>query len=481
MKTLWPLFFEGIIDGFLAFAMPCIYPLLPLTISFFTKSSTSRLGAITKAILYGFSIIFIYCALGLIITALLGPAALNGLASSAVFNLIIFLLLVLFAISFFGAFDINLPSGFVNKIDGLSGGQTWIGIFFMAFTLALVSFSCTGPIVGTLLASSARSGQYYSLFFAMLGFSTALAFPFTLAAIFPSFIKALPKSGSWLNSVKVFLGFIELAASLKFLSSFDLTYHIGFLNREVYLSLLITIFSLLGLYLLGKIKFSHDSDLPYLSVFRFFTALITFSFVIYMIPGLWGAPLKPLSGILPPLSSQEFILNANNSELGAVTDTLPSNRKLVNILKEPIGFHGFFDFQEGLAYARKVKKPIFLDFTGHSCVNCRKMEETVWVNPAVKERINRDYVLISLYVDEKISLPEKDQYYSKILESKVKTIGDLNSDIEATKFNTNSQPYYVLLDNDENKLMPPRAFDQNIEAFVGFLQKGAELFHQKKK
>jgi len=482
MKTLWPLFFQGIAQGLLAFLMPCIYPLLPLTIGFFTKTSSTRLGAITKAIIYGLSIIVIYCSLGLLITFIFGPSALNGIASSAAFNLIIFILLIVFAISLFGAFEINLPSGLVNKIDGLSGGQTWLGIFFMALTLTLVSFSCTGYLIGNLIASAAVSGQYYSLFIGMLGFSAALALPFVLAAIFPTFIKTLPKSGSWLNSVKVVLGFIELAASLKFLSNFDLTYHIGILNREVYLSLVIAIFTLMGLYLLGKIKFSHDSDLPHLSITRFFIALFTFSFVIYLIPGLFGAPLKSLSGLLPPLASQEFVLGSGNgSAKSSDIDTLPPNRKRPVRINEPKEFHGFYDYQEGLDFARKVKKPILLNFTGNSCVNCRKMEETVWTNETVKNLINQDFILVSLYVDEKINLPEKEQYKSSIDGSRVKTVGDKNSDIESTKFNTNSQPYYVLIDNEEKVLVPPRAFDENIPAFIDFLEKGNQLFHQKVK
>ena len=483
MRTLLPIFFEGILSGLAAFLMPCIFPLLPLTISFFTKSSQSRRGAISKAVLYGLSIIIIYVSLGLLLTSILGPSILNELASSAWFNLLIFFFLFIFALSFLGAFDINLPSGLVNKIDGLSGAQTWVGIFFMAFTLALVSFSCTGPLVGNLLVDAVHSGQYFGLLAGMLGFSSALALPFTLAAIFPSFIQALPKSGSWLNSVKVFLGFLELAASLKFLSSFDLTYHIGFLNREVFLSIWISLFLLLGFYLLGKIKFSHDSDLPHLSIFRFILSLITFSFVVYMIPGLWGAPLKSLSGFLPPLSSQEYVLNnlGNPQTNYKPLISLPPGRKLASILHEPAGFEGFFDYKEGIEYAKKVGKPVLLDFTGHSCVNCRKMEESVWSDPKIKEIINRDFILISLYVDEKIDLPPSEQYKSTFTGSKVKTIGNLNSDLEAKMFNTNSQPYYVLLDGQEKKLSLPQAFDLDISKFKDFLEKGRDLFHEKNK
>ena len=478
MHNLLPIFFQGIVNGIAAFLLPCIFPLLPLTISFFTKSSASRLGAIIKALVYGLSIILIYTGFGLLITKLLGTNALNALATNWIFNLSVFFLLIIFAISFFGAFEINLPSGLVNKMDELSGAKTWIGIFFMAFTLALVSFSCTGPVVGTLLVNAVASREYYSLTAGMLGFSLALALPFTLAAIFPSFLSNLPKSGAWLNSVKVFLGFIELAASMKFLSSVDITYHLGILNRDVFLSIWIALFFLLGLYLLGKIKFSHDSDLVFISVPRFFIALFVFSFAIYLIPGLWGAPLKPLSGILPPQSSQEFNLNsvgtlATNSN---PKSALPKDRKLANLLHEPPGFDGFFDYEEGLAYARKVNKPVLLDFTGNSCVNCRTMEQNVWTHPEIKKIINEDYILVSLYVDEKTELPINQQYTSPFLGSKVRTVGNLNADIEAKFFNTNSQPYYVPVDGNGKKLTEPMAFESDIQKYKAFLIKGLDQF-----
>lgn len=481
MKSLFSVFFEGFLGGFAAFLMPCIYPMLPLTISFFSKKDGTKGGAIGQALLYGFSIILIYVVFGGLITAFLGPQALNGLASSGWFNLSVFVLLVVFAISFFGVFEINIPSSLVNKADSISGAKSFLGIFFMAFTLSLVSFSCTAGIIGTLLVEAVRSKQYYALVTGMAGFSLALALPFTLAAIFPSALKSLPKSGAWLNSVKVVLGFLELALSLKFLSSFDLVYHTGILNREVFLVLWIVIFSFLGLYLLGKIKLSHDSALPFVSVPRLFFAIFSFAFALYLVPGLWGAPLTAISGFSPPLSTQEYILSAGGQ--AAVTNTvkLPADRKYADILKEIPGVEGFFDYQEALAYARKVNKPLFIDFTGHSCVNCRKMEQTIWSDARVKARLNDDFVLVSLYVDEKKDLPVAEQYTSKVFGNKVRTVGNLNSDIQATQFNTNSQPFYVIADKDGKILVKPSQYDADVNNYLAFMDKGLEAFKLKYK
>ncbi len=480
MKSLFSVFFEGFIGGFAAFLMPCIYPMLPLTISFFSKKTGTRSGAIGQALLYGFSIILIYVVFGALITAFLGPQALNGLASSGWFNLSVFLLLLIFAISFFGVFEINLPSSLVNKADAISGAKSFIGIFFMAFTLSLVSFSCTAGIIGTLLVEAVRSKQYFALITGMAGFSLALALPFTLAAIFPSALKSLPKSGAWLNSVKVVLGFLELALSLKFLSSFDLVYHTGILNREVFLVLWIVIFSFLGMYLLGKLRLAHDAVLASVSVPRMFFAIASFAFALYLVPGLWGAPLSSVSGFTPPLSTQEFVMQAGAPEV-KLSSALPVNRKYADVLKEPMGFEGFFDYKEAVDYARKVHKPLFIDFTGHSCVNCRKMEQAIWSSPLVKQRMNDNFVLVSLYVDEKTELPENQQYTSKIFGNKVRTVGNLNSDIEATMFNTNSQPFYVITGYDGKALVKPEQYNADLNHYITFMDKGLEAFKKNEK
>ncbi len=480
MKSLLSVFFEGFLGGFAAFLMPCIYPMLPLTISFFSKKDGSRNGAIGQALLYGFSIILIYVIFGGLITAFLGPQALNGLASSGWFNLSVFFLLLIFAISFFGVFEINLPSSLVNKADSISGARSFLGIFFMAFTLSLVSFSCTAGIIGTLLVEAVRSKQYYALVTGMAGFSLALALPFTLAAIFPSALKSLPKSGSWLNSVKVVLGFLELALSLKFLSSFDLVYHTGLLSREVFLVLWIVIFAFLGMYLLGKIKLSHDTALTHVSVPRLFFSLFSFSFALYLVPGLWGAPLTAISGLAPPLSSQEFILRSGSAPAEEVA-ILPANRKYATLFQEPDGLEGFYDYKEALMYARKVNKPLFIDFTGHSCVNCRKMEQTIWSDPRVRQRLNNNFILVSLYVDEKKELPVSEQYTSKVFGNRVVSVGNLNSDLQATRFNTNSQPFYVVADKDGNALVKPSQYDADVDNYIAFLDKGLQAYKQKYK
>lgn len=484
MKSLYSVFFEGFLGGFAAFLMPCIYPMLPLTVSFFLKQTGSRSSAIRAALVYGLSIIVIYVLFGALITAVLGPSALNGLASSAGFNLFVFLLLVTFAISFFGVFEINLPSSLVNKVDEGSGAKSLLGIFLMAFTLALVSFSCTAGIIGYLMVEAVRSKSFFGLILGMSGFSVALALPFTLAALFPGLLSRLPKSGSWLNSVKVVLGFLELALSLKFFSTFDLVYHAGILGRDTFLSLWIVIFTFLGLYLLGKIKLSHDATLEHVSVPRLLFALASFAFAVYMVPGLWGAPLKILSGIAPPMETQEFSLNPvagpNISQSQGMTQLrLPPDRLYVNLFKEPLGLEGFFDLKEAAVYSKAVKKPLFIDFTGHSCVNCRKMEQTVWVDPAVKYVLAEDYILVSLYVDERTELPAGQQYTSKQFGNKVRTIGNLNSDLQANLFNTNSQPYYVIAGEDLKPLVKPLQFDSDIGRYLAFLQSGRKAYNEK--
>ncbi|AFD09097.1 thiol:disulfide interchange protein [Solitalea canadensis DSM 3403] len=481
--STWGIFIEGFLFGFVALLMPCIFPMIPLTVSFFTKRSPSRAAGIRKAIIFGLAIIGIYVIFGLGITIALGEDALNQLASNAIANLIFFVVLVVFAASFFGAFEITLPSSWATKADEKADKGGILGIFFMALALALASFSCTGPLIGNLLVEAARKGQYLGPAMGMLGFSTSLAIPFTLFAIFPSWLQNLPKSGGWLNSVKVTLGFIELAFALKFLSNVDLAYHWGILDREVFLVLWIVIFTMLGFYLLGKLKFSHDSDLHYVSVPRLFLSLTSFAFAIYMIPGLWGAPLKSISAFAPPMGTQDFDLSVltvgggsnNNNQASAHTA-----KKYAGIFHAPHGIDAFFDYEEGLAYAKKVGKPVMVDFTGHSCVNCRKMEANVWSNPDVLQRLKGDYVLISLYVDDRTELPESEQYVSKTTGKKITTVGKKWSDLQASTYNTNSQPYYVLIDHAGKALVQPQAYNPDIQNYVRFLDSGKQAFENQK-
>lgn len=468
------IFIAGLLGGFAAVLMPCIFPMLPMTVSFFTKSSKGK-GAVGKAAVYGLSIIGLYVSLGLIITVVFGADALNDLATNGIFNFFFFLLLVVFAASFFGAFEIALPSSWVNKVGSKSGGKGLGGIFFMAATLALVSFSCTGPIIGTLLAQTATTGALMAPAVGMFGFSLALALPFTLFAMFPSWMNSLPKSGSWLNSVKVTLGFLELAFALKFLSNVDLAYHWKWFDREIFLALWIVIFGLLGLYLLGKIRFSHDSPLTHLSIPRFFLAIICFSFTMYLVPGLWGAPLKSVSAFLPPMSTQDFDLSSGVShEKQPESNT---TRKYADLFEAPKGFQPFFDYEEGIAYAQHAGKPVMIDFTGHACVNCRKMEANVWPDAAVNKLINDDYVLIQLYVDDKTSLPDGEQYTTQE-GRRIKTIGNKWSNLQTSEFKANSQPFYVLLDPKTKQLLtPPQGADYDVDSYKEFLEKGLNAYN----
>ncbi len=475
---LLAIFIAGFLGGLIALLTPCVFPMIPLTVSFFTKQSGSRRSGVMKALGYGLSIILIYVTLGLTVTVFFGSDALNALASDIWFNLAFFVLLVVFGASFLGAFEITLPASWVNKMDQKSDKGGVLGIFFMAFTLALVSFSCTGPIIGTLLVDAATRGALLGPAIGMTGFSLALALPFTLFAIFPGWLKSLPKSGGWLNSVKVVLGFLELAFALKFLSNVDLAYHWGILDREVFLVLWISIFLMLGLYLIGIIKFSHDSPLPYLSVPRLMFAIAAFSFTFYLVPGLWGAPLKSVNAFLPPMATQDFDLSSGGGHV-VVTDLSKEPRKYADLLHCPHNLDCFFDLEDGLAYAKKVGKPVMIDFTGHSCVNCRKMEATVWADAEVLRRLRDDYVLISLYVDDKTPLPLEEQFVSKFSGKKIKTVGNLWSDYQASTFNINSQPYYVLMDHDRTLLVPPTAYDPSIPAYINFLDSGKEVFYQK--
>ena len=453
-QSLWWILIAGFLGGFIALLTPCVWPLIPMTVSFFLKrNKANRKKAISDAILYGVSIIVIYVLLGLAITGIFGASALNDLATNAVFNIMFFALLVFFAISFFGAFDLVLPASWTNKIDSKADSTTgMLSIFFMAFTLALVSFSCTGPIIGTLLVETATTGSIIAPAIGMFGFALALAIPFSFFAIFPSFLESMPKSGGWLNSVKVVLGFLELALALKFLSVADLAYGWGILDRETFLVLWIIIFAMLGFYLLGKLKMAHDSDVPHVSVPRLFMSIISLSFALYMVPGLWGAPLKAISAFAPPMYTQDF-----NLYEGAV------HAKSL-------------DYETGMAYAKQVNKPVLIDFSGYGCVNCRKMEASVWTDPRVKSLIDDEFVLITLMVDDKTKLPEIIEVEENGRTTKLKTIGDKWSYLQRHKFASNSQPFYVVLDTDGKPLSPSYAFDENIDNYVDFLQFGMSNF-----
>ena len=453
-KSIWWIFIAGFAGGFIALVTPCVWPLIPMTVSFFLKRNKSNRGkAISEAMLYGVSIIVIYVLLGLSITAIFGASALNDLSTSAIFNIIFFALLVFFAISFFGAFELVLPSSWTNKMDAKADTTTGIlSIFFMAFTLALVSFSCTGPIIGTLLVEAATSGSILAPAVGMFGFALALAIPFTFFAIFPSWLESMPKSGGWLNSVKVVLGFLELALALKFLSVADLAYGWGILDRETFLVLWIVIFALLGLYLLGKLKLPHDSDAPYVSVPKLFMAIISFAFAVYMVPGLWGAPLKAISAFAPPMYTQDFNLYDGSVEAKSL------------------------DYETGMAIAKQTNKPVLIDFSGYGCVNCRKMEASVWTDPRVKSMLENDYVLITLMVDDKTRLPEIIEVEENGKITKLKTIGDKWSYLQRHKFGANAQPYYIALDTDGKVISPSYAFDQDVSKYIQFLDVGLANF-----
>ena len=453
--SIWAIFIQGLIGGLLALLTPCVFSMIPLTVSFFIKQSKDRQTGIRNAFVYAISIVLIYVALGFIITKLFGADMLNKMASDVWFNLLFFVIFIVFAVSFFGAFEITLPSSWVNKADRASDRGGLIGIFFMAFTLSLVSFSCTGPIIGTLLVQAAVDGGNLGPLLGMAGFSIALALPFALFAAFPAWLNTLPKSGGWLNAVKVSLGFLELALALKFLSNVDLAYHWGILKRELFIALWIIIFGLWGFYLLGKVKLSHDSELKFISISRLMFAIIVFTFTVYLIPGLWGAPLKLISGFPPPDFYKEW--NTDKSGGGHCPHDLSC----------------FHDYDEGMAYAKNQGKPVMIDFTGWSCVNCRKMEDNVWGDPEVLKRLREDYVLISLYVDDKTPLPENQQTVSATTGNKIKNSGNKWSDLQTSVYKTNSQPYYVLIDNNAKKLVKPRGgYNPDVNIFKQFLDEG---------
>ena len=447
------IFFADFLGGLIALLTPCVWPMIPMTVSFFLKRTKDRKKAIRDAITYGLSIIVIYLVMGLLITGIFGASALNDLSTNAIFNILFFLLLVVFAVSFFGAFELVLPASWTSKLDSKADSTTGVlSIFFMSFTLVLVSFSCTGPIIGTLLVQAASMGTAVGPAIGMFGFALALSIPFSVFAIFPNMLQSMPKSGGWLNSVKVVLGFLELALALKFLSVADLAYGWRLLDREAFIVLWIVIFSLLGVYLLGKIKFSHDSEVKYVSVPRLFMAIISFAFAIYMVPGLWGAPLKAISAFAPPLYTQDFNLYKN--EVHAAFD----------------------DYESGMAYAKKVNKPVMIDFSGFGCVNCRKMEASVWTDPKVKQMLENDYVLITLMVDDKTKLPQPIEIQENGKTRKLKTIGDKWSYLQRSKFGSNAQPFYILLNDEGQPLGPSYAFNEDVSKYIQFLQNGLKEF-----
>ena len=479
--SVWSFILSAIGWALIALLTPCVFPMIPMTVSFFLKGSGSVARGRFRALMYGLFIVVLYTvpiAVIILLTWLLGGDAVtadifNWLSTHWLPNILFFVVFMVFAASFFGAFEIVLPEKLVNNSDAKADKGGLVGIFFMALTLVLVSFSCTGPIIGSALIQS-TSGEVWTPILTMLAFSVVFALPFTLFALFPSWLKQLPKSGGWLNSVKVVLGFVELALGLKFLSVADQTYHWGLLDREVYLALWIAIFSLLGLYLLGKIKFKHDSDMTYLSVTRLVLAIVAFSFVVYMLPGMWGAPLKALSGYLPPIQTQDFVMGSG-SAVAAEAATPTSGVKYGDVLELPHDLDGFFDLEEAEAYAKQVGKPLFIDFTGHGCVNCREMEARVWSDPRVLDILRNEYVIVALYADDKLKVDEAD-WVTTDAGKVLKTLGKINSYYALKTYGVNAQPYYVLQGNEGVPMVTPRGYDLDVQGFIDFLQSGVEAY-----
>lgn len=473
-QDLWTIFFVAFASGFLALLTPCVFPMIPMTVSFFTKQSKNLAVGRRNAILYGIFIVVIYVLLGSLVTGIFGADALNALSTNVWFNLIFFLLLVIFAVSFFGAFEIMLPNSWANAVDRKADRGGIIGIFFMALALAIVSFSCTGPIVGTLLVQAASEGGLAPIL-GMLGFSLAIAIPFALFALFPGLMNSLPKSGGWLNSVKVVLGFLELALAFKFLSNADLVLQAHILEREVFLAIWIAIFGAMAFYLFGKIRLSHDSPLPHISSGRLILGLFVLSFTLYLIPGLWGAPLKLISGFPPPLNYSESpygVGYSKGSVAGLTEGELPEEAEL-----GPYQLVTFTDYDAGMAYAKAENKPVLIDFTGKACVNCRKMEERVWGEPQILGKLQNDVVLISLFVDLKEELPEAEQYVSKVTGKRIQTVGNKWSDFQIEKYQINAQPYYVLLDHNEDELNTPVGYTPDVDEFEAWLEDGISKFN----
>jgi thiol:disulfide interchange protein len=482
LGSLWIFFWLAFVGGLIAILTPCVFPMIPMTVSYFLKSGSK--GKLHAAI-YGLSIIAIYTLFGTIITVLFGAEFSNFLSTHWIPNVLFFLIFIIFAASFFGYFEITMPSWLVNKSVSAEDKGGIVGVVFMAFTLVLVSFSCTGPIVGTILVK-AVGGQILKPIIGMLGFSLAFAIPFTLLALFPRWLDKMPKSGGWLNSVKVVLGFIELAFALKFLNVPDQTYHWGILDREVYLGFWIVIFAMMGLYLLGIVRFPHDDEYPVVKSFpRLMLIIFTFAFVVYLIPGLWGAPLKAISGWVPPMETQDFDINAiarENAGSGggiAKSANITEAPKYADLLKLPHGLQGYFDYNQALRVSKELKKPVFVDFTGHGCTNCREMENRVWSDPQVLKRLRENFVLLALYVDDKtIELP-KDEWYTNEKGREIRLLGKKNTEIQIKKFGANAQPFYVILDGDGNSLIPSRSYDLDIDAFARFLDRGVEAYNNK--
>lgn len=481
--SIWSFILSAIGWALIALLTPCVFPMIPMTVSFFLKGSGSVARGRFRALMYGLFIVVLYTvpiAVIILLTWLIGGDAVtadifNWVATHWLPNIIFFIVFMVFAASFFGAFEIVLPEKLVNNSDAKSDKGGLAGIFFMALTLVLVSFSCTGPIVGSALIQS-TSGEVWTPIITMLAFSVVFALPFTLFALFPTWLKQLPKSGGWLNSVKVVLGFVELALGLKFLSVADQTYHWGILDREVYLAIWIAIFSLMGLYLLGKLKFKHDSDMPYLSVTRLVLAIASFSFVVYMIPGMWGAPLNILSGYLPPMQSHDFVLSTGGGSAAPATTATPqSGVKYGDVLELPHGLEGFFDLAEAEAYAKQVDKPLFIDFTGHGCVNCREMEARVWSDPRVLNLLRNEYVVVALYADDKLKVAESD-WVTTDAGKVLKTLGKINSYYALKTYGVNAQPYYVLQGNAGTPMVTPRGYDLDVQGFIDFLQSGIDAY-----
>lgn len=471
-RSLWGIFIATFLFGFTALLTPCVFPMIPMTVSFFTKQSKNRAKGIRNAIIYGISIILIYVVLGLIVVQIFGADALNAMSTNVWFNVIFFLILVIFAVSFLGAFEIMLPNSWANKVDKQADRGGMIGIFFMALALAIVSFSCTGPIIGGILVESVSIGGWAPVI-GMFGFSLALALPFMLFAVFPGWLNSLPRSGGWMNTVKVSLGFLELALAFKFLSNADLVLQKHWLEREMFLAIWIAIFGTWALYLLGKIRLPHDSVIERLSVGRLFMALLVSTFTIYLIPGLWGAPLKIISGFPPPMTYSESPYGVGGGGGGSAIQELPDGAK-----EGPHGIVAFTDYQTGVAYAQSVGKPILLDFTGFACVNCRKMEDYVWSEKEVLPKIKNEFVLISLYVDDKKRLPENEQYISETTGKNIRTIGNKWSDFQIERYQMNAQPYYVILDENENELISPIGYTPNVEEYANWLQTGLDNYNQ---
>lgn len=470
-SAFW-VFWAGLTAGLIALFTPCVFPMMPMTVTFFTKQAVGRSGGVLKAFVYGISIVVIYVSMGIGITLAFGEEALYNMASSATFNLAFFVLLVFFAVSFLGAFEITIPSAFVNKVDSKADKGGWIGIFFMAFALALVSFSCTGPIIGTLIVQTSLYGGGLGPFVGMLGFGIGLAFPFTLFAVFPSWLNKLPKSGGWLNSVKVVLGLLELALAFKFLSNADLVYQAHWLTREVFIAIWIAIAVVLVLYLLGKIRFPHDSELKVVPVSRGILAMFFIGLIVYMLPGMWGAPLKLFSGILPPTYYTEGWQLGQSERDG----------KMKNNKNEtcPNGLDCYHDYDQGLKIAKEQGKPLLLDFTGYTCPNCRKVEENVWSNPEIDKLIRDDFILVSLYVDSKKELPESEVYVSQRNGEKVLTYGGKWADMEIQRFGEFTQPLYVVVDHQEKPLSGKISYTSDVEEYKSFLQRGLDAFKIKK-